>query len=78
MSWANRSRPGHPEHPIGPVGQGWHLLELLGTDLVRIGPGWIAGAFSQLLRMSNPVFHLMRSRQRPCSLGRRSGLRYDR
>src|SRR5215217_6832574 len=38
MGWADRSRPGHPEHPIGTVGERWHLLELLGPDLVAHKP----------------------------------------
>ena len=34
VGWADRSRPGHSKHPIGPVGQRWYPLKLLGTDLV--------------------------------------------
>lgn len=34
VGWADRSRPGYSKHPIGPVGQRWYPLKLLGTDLV--------------------------------------------
>jgi hypothetical protein len=45
MSWAHRRGPGHPEHSIGTVSQGWHVLELLGTDLVaHRHPRWDRGS----------------------------------